>query len=51
MVATTLTRKKMKKHGDTTLAIHNAGESAKKEVVTLNELIGIRTTKCLETPH
>lgn len=51
MAAPTLTEKKMKKHGHTTLAIRNAGESAVMKVVTLNKLCGWLTVKCLEIPH
>jgi len=51
MAAPTLTEKKMKKHGHTTLAIRNAGESADIKVITLSKLFGRRTVKCLENPH
>ena len=51
MAAPTLTEKKMKKHGHTTMAIRNAGESADKEVITLNKLFGKRTVKYPEIPH
>lgn len=51
MVAPTLTEKKKKKHGHTTMAIRNAGDIADMKVITLNKLSGKRTVKCLETPH
>jgi len=51
MAAPTLTEKKMKKHGHTTLAIRNAGESADMKVFTLNKLTAKRKVKCLEIPH
>ena len=51
MAAPTLTEKKMKKHGHTTMAIRNAGESAEIKVITLNKPIGRQTVKCLEIPH
>lgn len=51
MAAPTLTEKKMKKHGHTTLAIRNTGESADMEVITINKLFGSRTVKCFEIPH
>ena len=51
MATPTLTEKKMKKHGHTTLAIRNARESADMKVITLNKLYGKRTVKCLENPH
>ncbi len=51
MAAPTLTEKKMKKHGHTTMAIRNAGESADMKAFTINKLFGRRTVKCLEIPH
>lgn len=39
------------KHGHTTMAIRNAGESADMIVITLNKLLRRRTVKCLEIPH
>jgi len=51
MAAPTLTEKKMKKHGHTTLAIRNAGVSADMEVISINKLFGSRTLKCFEIPH
>ena len=51
MAAPTLPEKKMKKHGHTTLAIRNAGESAAMKVITLNKLTAKRKVKCLEIPH
>ena len=41
-------RKKIK-HESTTLAIRNAGKGADMKVITLNELIGMRIVKCLES--
>jgi hypothetical protein len=49
MVAPPLTKKK--KHGHTTMAIRNAGESANMKVITLNKLSAKRKVKCLEIPH
>ena len=46
----TLTKRK-RKHGHTTLAIRNAGESAAMKVITLNKVIGKLKVKCLEIPH
>lgn len=39
------------KHGHTTLAIRNAGESVNMKAVTLNKHIGKRIVKCLGNPH
>ena len=51
MAAQTHGRTEKIKHGHTTLAIRNAGESADMKVTTLNKLFGKRTVKCLEIPH
>ena len=40
-----------RKHDCTTMAIHNAGESAEMKVITLNKLTAKRKMKCLENPH
>jgi len=42
---------KNKNNEPPTLAIRNAGESADMKVITLNNLCGKRTVKCLENPH
>lgn len=51
MAAPTLTEKKKKKHGHTTMAIRNAGESTDMKVITLNKLTAKLKVKCLEIPH
>ncbi len=51
MAAPTHGRTEKIKHGHTTMAICNAGESVDMKVITINKLIGKRTVKCLEIPH
>jgi hypothetical protein len=41
----------MKNNEGTTMAIRNAGESAKMKVSKINKQIGNRKVKCLEIPH
>ena len=40
-----------RKHDCTTMAIHNAGESADMKVITFNKQTAKRKVKCLEIPH
>ena len=40
-----------KKYDRTTMAIRNAGESAKMKVITLNKPSAKRKSKCFEIPH
>lgn len=44
-------RRPKKKYDRTTMAIRNAGESAKMKVITLNKLTTKLKVKCLEIPH
>jgi len=43
--------RKKRKHDCTTMAIHNAGESADMKIITLNKLTAKRKVKCLEYQH
>ena len=51
MAAPTHGQKEKIKHGHTTMAIRNAGESADMKAITLNKLTAKRKVKCLVIPH